>query len=685
MKKYILFPLCVFFQQGLAQQENQFDSTKVLTEVVVKAYNYDRPLLDVPAAVGVITQPVLERFNNSSLLPALNTIPGVRMEQRSPGSYRLSIRGSSLRSPFGVRNVKVYWNGIPFTDPGGNTYINLFDFNSIQQIEVIKGPGSSLYGAGTGGVLLLNSEPALSNDLTVSALAGSFGLLRYAATARIKNENAQISVHYGHQQADGYRAQTRMARDVLQLQSNFSASSKSTLAANILYADLFYETPGGLTQSQSETNPRAARPTAGSIPGASEQQAAVTNKTFYSALQHTYTWSPGWSNQTGLCGSFSQFQNPSIRNYERRVEQGIGGRTDTQYNFSKGTLNFGAEFQYGFSPISVYENNTGSIGDLQSIDEVSSSTYFLFTQAEFFLPADFFLTLGASINKLKISLTGLSVTPAIEEERNFKPFISPRIALLKKINSAISAYASYSQGYSPPTVAEVFPSTGIFDRSLNPERGQNLEVGFRGSAMKETVRFDVALYDFSLRETIVIRRDRTQAGDPEYFVNAGKTSQRGAEVQASWNPTIQPSSIFTAFTIWSSYAWNNFIFKDYVKDVLVLTGNTLTGTAPHTLVVGMDIKTKLGMYINATGTYASASPVNDENTAYADAYTLVTSRLGYRKAYQRWTLDVFAGADNILDERYSLGNDLNAVGGRYFNPAPSLNFFGGVQTSLRLN
>ncbi len=117
----------------------------------------------------------------------------------------------------------------------------------------------------------------------------------------------------------------------------------------------------------------------------------------------------------------------------------------------------------------------------------------------------------------------------------------------------------------------------------------------------------------------------------------------------------------------------------------MLTGNTLTGTAPHTLVVGMDIKTKLGMYINATGTYASASPVNDENTAYADAYTLVTSRLGYRKAYQRWTLDVFAGADNILDERYSLGNDLNAVGGRYFNPAPSLNFFGGVQTSLRLN
>ena len=79
------------------------------------------------------------------------------MEERSPGSFRLAIRGSSLRSPFGVRNVKVYWNGIPFTDAGGNTYLNLFDFNSIANIEVIKGPGGSMYGAGTGGVVLLES------------------------------------------------------------------------------------------------------------------------------------------------------------------------------------------------------------------------------------------------------------------------------------------------------------------------------------------------------------------------------------------------------------------------------------------------------------------------------------------------------------------------------------------------
>src|SRR3984885_13359869 len=95
---------------------------KLLQEVVVSAYEQNRRLADVSAAVGVITTAEWNRYSRMSIVPAINSIPGVRMEERSPGSYRLSFRGSTLRSPFGVRNVKVYLDGIPFTDPGGNTY-----------------------------------------------------------------------------------------------------------------------------------------------------------------------------------------------------------------------------------------------------------------------------------------------------------------------------------------------------------------------------------------------------------------------------------------------------------------------------------------------------------------------------------------------------------------------------------
>ncbi|HUP12808.1 MAG TPA: Plug domain-containing protein, partial [Niastella sp.] len=97
-----MVPLC-------AQTGQPRDTASVLQTVIVKAYEQNRQLKEVSAAINVINTAELERYNNTNILPALNATPGVHMEERSPGSYRLNIRGSTLRSPFGVRNVKVYW------------------------------------------------------------------------------------------------------------------------------------------------------------------------------------------------------------------------------------------------------------------------------------------------------------------------------------------------------------------------------------------------------------------------------------------------------------------------------------------------------------------------------------------------------------------------------------------------
>src|SRR5687768_609466 len=168
------------------------DSTRLLNEIVIEAYETNRQLNEVPASIGILQKTELERFNNTSVLPAVNIVPGVRMEERSPGSYRFSIRGSSLRSPFGVRNVKAYWNGLPFTDGGGNTYLNLLDFSSIGSLEIIKGPGGSLYGAGTGGVMLLKSPSPLENRVELSAIVGSYGLQRYSLTGETHSSKTDL-------------------------------------------------------------------------------------------------------------------------------------------------------------------------------------------------------------------------------------------------------------------------------------------------------------------------------------------------------------------------------------------------------------------------------------------------------------------------------------------------------------
>src|SRR5688572_27174152 len=198
-----------------AQPNKQQDTTRILQEVVVKAYEQNRQLKEVSAAINVINAAQLSRYNNTSLLPALNATPGVHMEERSPGSYRLNIRGSTLRSPFGVRNVKVYWNGIPFTDPGGNTYLNQLSYFNVKSIEVLKGPASSLYGAGTGGAVLINSQT--NNRLpgiNLQYSTGSFNLQNINAQITTGNSDHNNTFGYTHQSSDGYRDHTRMRRDV---------------------------------------------------------------------------------------------------------------------------------------------------------------------------------------------------------------------------------------------------------------------------------------------------------------------------------------------------------------------------------------------------------------------------------------------------------------------------------------
>ena len=91
------------------------------------------------------------------------------------------------------------------------------------------------------------------------------------------------------------------------------------------------------------------------------------------------------------------------------------------------------------------------------------------------------------------------------------------------------------------------------------------------------------------------------------------------------------------------------------------------------------MQTRHHYFANVTFNLTSQISLNDANTVYAKAYHLLQMKIGRTIFLSKWNMNVFAGADNLLNETYSLGNDLNALGGRYFNPAPAINFYGGVQ------
>lgn len=669
------------FLPAIAQQSP--DSSRMLMEVVIEAYETDRKLSEVPASVGIVKANDLERFSNTSILPAVNLVPGVRMEERSPGSYRFSIRGSSLRSPFGVRNVKVYWNGLPFTDGGGNTYLNLLDFGSIGSVEVIKGPGGSLYGAGTGGVILLKSPQVKQDQLQADVVLGSYGLTRYQLRGQVQSDRVIANVQAALHKSDGYREQTALDRGAINGDIKI-LTSKGALSATILYSDLSYGTPGGLTKAEFEANPAQARPPTGSL-GAVEARAAVNNETVFGGLSYEHDWNGQWTTTTGLYAASSLFKNPTIRNYERREETNIGARSTTEYNFnSKGTsshkISFGGEYQYFTSPIAVFDNDgAGNPGDVQVRDELTSNLGLIFAQGDLAFPGGIFVTAGASVNFLKYDFKRVEPTPVTEQTRRFDVVFSPRLALMKKFSNSFSVFTSYSNGFSPPSLAEVRPSTNTFSNTLKAERGNNVELGARGALLNNRLSYDVVVYDFSLRNTIVVQRNQEGA---DYFINAGKTSQRGFETYLGYD-VVNDQGFLSLFKIWASYAYQHYRFKEYAPLDTDYSGKKLTGVAPTTFSSGIDVLLQKRVSANMTINYVDHIPLNDANTAFAESYVLLGLRAGYTLSFGTGSrVQLYAGIDNALDEVYSLGNDLNAFGGRYYNAAMPRNYYAGLTVGL---
>jgi iron complex outermembrane receptor protein len=679
--KSILFLFFFISNSVFAQKEQDDDSVQLLQNVIIKAYENNHKLIDVPAPISVVSAADLNRYNNTTIIDALNAKPGVRMDERSPGSYRLSIRGSSLRSPFGVRNVKVYYDGIPYTDPGGNTYLNQLGFYNFQSIEVIKGPAGSLYGAGTGGVLLIrNDAEKFYPGTTVSYDYGSYDLNNLNANVRFGNDEANNTLNYQHLSSDGYRDHTEMRRDVFSWDSKIKSNEKQQLAAHFLFGDLYYQTPGALTKREYDANAEAARPAFGTFPDAATAKAAIFQKSFLAGFSYDLKINDNWQNTTTLYGAYAQLRNPNFRNYSRTSEPHFGGRTVFQFQkqLQKTLLTFhaGAEYQQSFNTQRVYGNKNGNPDTLQTDDEIYNKQGFVFLQANAELSHGCILTAGASLNLTRLNFTRLSEVPAVIDNRKFNNETAPRFALLKKVTKMISVYGSIARGFSPPTTAEILPSTNNFNTTLQAEHGIDYEAGTRGTLLKNKLYFDINAFFYHLKNAIVQKRDSSGA---DYFENAGSASQNGVESYLSYALIDNEFKFLDHVLLYASNTWNDFHYKQFKQLNNNLSGNQLPGVAPETLDAGIDVSTQPGLYLNATYFFSSRIALNDANTDFANSYNLLGLRIGYKKYISKeLRFEIFAGAENIFNKKYSLGNDINATGGRYYNPAAGRNFYAGI-------
>jgi outer membrane receptor protein involved in Fe transport len=155
-----------------AASGNQPDTSQ---DIVVTAQKREQTLIQVPQSMSVVTGATLEAHQATSLVDYAALVPGLTLQQESPGESRVILRG--INTGGSSPTVAIYVDDVPFGSSTGQTNaahlagdIDPFD---MQQIEVLKGPQGTLYGANSlGGLLKYVTDQPRFDKIEIRGQAG---------------------------------------------------------------------------------------------------------------------------------------------------------------------------------------------------------------------------------------------------------------------------------------------------------------------------------------------------------------------------------------------------------------------------------------------------------------------------------------------------------------------------------
>ncbi|MEM9836681.1 MAG: TonB-dependent receptor [Bacteroidota bacterium] len=646
--------------------------------------------LPISAPVASLKRKDIFRYDGSSLLAGFNGIPGARFEERAPGSYRISIRGSSLRAPFGVRNVKVYWNGLPLTEPGGDTPLNFIDPINVNSLLVFKGPAGSLYGSGTGGAMLLSSalDDTVGDVDQLNVQMGSFGSARLAWLHRRENSPGNVrQISLVHNRTDGYRRHSQLARTVGELSLYRQGENGGGGSLHILATDLHYEIPGGLNPEQFADNPRQARSGSEASRAAINYQNILIGGRSYGELANGFL-----RHASSLYTTTNSFDHPFNIDHKREENLGIGGRSVLTHErnipqLGALKLDLGMEVQLAHKAARNYAPDAGQPGDLSFVDDIDTRQILTFLQGDLRLAQQWEVVLGLSLQQVRYQVDrtfNISGATGLINS-NFAWVAAPRLSVAKAWkwgDANYSAFASYGRAYSPPTLREFRTNEGSLNTDLKAERGNSYEVGLRRRSALG-FNLDLNVYLQRLSETITTFQDEN---DVQLFRNAGSSRQFGIEVAIERDLFSGPhydDAVINSLVARVAYTYQSGQYRNYQPNGNDFSGQDLPGLTPHTFDWQLTARTSIGYYAGL-GLYTSGrTPLDDANEVFAESFAVLRARIGYVFDWRGRTVNAYLGGDNLLNQTYSLGYDLNPqFGRRYFQPAAGRSIFLGVRLNF---
>lgn len=690
LKKYCFLVFIPFvFQNTFAQEQKSksIDSvqTEKLEEVVISSLHINDSLQNTPASIGILSRKDLLQNNGTDVSTVINTIPGILMQSSNFTTTRISIRGIGARTAYGTNKIRAFYGSIPLTSGNSETVIDDIDLESIGKIEVIKGPLSSIYGAGLGGAILISPQLPTKNGehAGISSVFGSFGLLKNSLNYGLNTNSSSLNISYHKLETAGWRNNSSYNREGITLAGALfkKQNSKLTYFTNYTYLKAFI--PSSISKEVYDTNPQLGAPTWVASKGFKAYQSTLAG------LAYDFKITNHLSNSTSVFINYKDSNEPRPFDILRQYTFGTGGRTQFTGNFKiKETENyFIAGIEYftdhynGNTFENLYKTNNGH-GSLQGkeLTETDQKRHFynLFSQIRTLLSEKFEFQAGLNYNETHFELTNFLPKRTSTEQYRYDGIFSPQLSFLFKPNPQQTLYFSASRGFSLPATEETLTSTGNINPDIKPESGYNFEVGGKYYFFNKNLYTEFAVYRMEIKDLLVAKR----IGDDQYEgINAGKTLHEGIEIAAKHNWSI--NRLFT-LNSYIGASLGKYKFDDFVDNGNDYSGNKLTGVAANKVNAGVVLNTSWGIYGTADFQFVDKIPLNDANSVYSDSYQIINFKTGYRlEILPNLNTNLAFGINNLTDEKYAsliLPNAV-AVGNtspRYYYPGLPINYYGTI-------
>ena len=659
----------------------QSPNPTVLEPVVVTATRSATSLAEVPAAVSVIDQSDIQLgLPTVGFEEPLNRIPGIFAQNSAnfAQDFRLSIRGFGTRTAFGVREVKVLVDGIPETSPDGQTQLDNIDLGATQRIEVLRGPASSLYGNASGGVINIITEDGPSVPfLETRVMGGSFGLQKYQAKTGGQAGKLNYMLNASYLSLGGFRDHSRAQNVLLTGKLTYTLSPASSLTTLMSFMDApFADDPGGITRAQVEADRQQARDR-NVLLDAGER---VTHGRLGFVYRNEFL--PGHEITVTQYSVFRQFaaKLPILPRFGSGVVKfdrfGVGGGVkyahDGRLSGFRNRFMLGLDVEFQADNRRRFDNTDGDVGQRRFHQDEDVRSLGPFLHDVFYVRDNLQLSFGLRYDTIRFSVTDQFLEDGDQSGVRTFAHISPMGGILYSPLDDLHLYANVSTAFQVPTTTELArpDEGGGFNTDLNPQHALNYEIGARGT-LWHRLTYDLALFWIVIDDELVAFES---ASGRNFFRNAGRSERKGLEL-ALHIPLLEGLR-------WSlAYSFLEAEFDRFLTPSGRFDDNAEPGIPPHQLFTELFYAHPSGFYAALSMQYVDDFSVDNANSAHNDAYTVLNLRMGYAMTVGNSRIAPFVGIRNIADDGYNGLTRLNALGGRFFEPAAGINAYGGVTAS----